>query len=206
MYQATSQAESDSLSSKNQALTKQPLSNVSKISEMEKPILENQKLKSQLSKAPFQKSVEEIKILSSSPESSSISIRAEAGAGILFYFIPLLLEFQTPVLMNNKKLKWLIQAGAGGIVTVDPDFQFYVPVNTGFRYDLQPFTVALKGGTSFTTVQGNMKEFGKTASLSIGWNITNSDHIELSGGLFFFLKNYEMFFTSLSVSFPIKKW
>ena len=136
-------------------------------------------------------------------ESSLLSVKVGLGAGLVYGFSSALLEFQTPVITQNKKLKWLIQAGAGGVVTpfaAGGPFPYF-PIDTGLRYNFQPFTISLRGGVLFLLRENTEHSF--KGALSLGWNITNRIHIELSGGLDN-IPHYPSL--SLSVSTPLKRW
>ena len=137
-------------------------------------------------------------------ESPLLSVKVELGGGLVYGFSSALLEFQTPVITQNKKLKWLIQAGAGGIVTpfAGGGPWPYFPIDTGLRYNFQPFTTSLRGGVLFLLPEDIEHSF--TAALSLGWNISHRIHIELSAGLDDI--PHPDLSLSLSVSTPLKRW
>ena len=132
-------------------------------------------------------------------DASLLNLKAELGGGPVYGFFSALLEFQTPI-TKSKKLKWLIQAGAGSVTfPLAGGVWPYVPIDTGLRYDFHPFNISLKGGTHFVFYS---KEIGSSfkGSLSMGWNVSSKIHIELSGGMLFLSP-----FIGLSISIPLMK-
>ena len=158
------------------------------------------------------------KELSNLSESSTLSLKGEVGIGLIHRFFPLLAEFQTPVIMKNKKMKWLIQAG-GGLSIMENEKNSLFLIDTGFRYNFMKSLNASLIGRSFLT--GDFV-FLKSA-LSIGWKPHDKIHIELNinvpvalisfsdkSMVFFGFSDYPisglLITPSLSFSIPLKKW
>ena len=145
-----------------------------------------------------QKTLEEKKNLSNL-ETSSLNIRAEAGGGYIYGTLAALLEFQTSII-KSKKLRWLIQAGAGSVVApLAGGLSPYFPIDTGLRYNFHPFNVSMRGGIHVISRKETDVLFKGT--LSVGWNIGYNIHIELTGGIFDISP-----LLGLSVSLPLIKW
>ena len=156
--------------------------------------LEGSSLENQASELQFSETL-------NSSKSSLLSLKLELAGGLIYSFFPLWLEFQTPILMENKNLKWLIQAGVGTVYFPFTGFLPFFPIDTGLRYDFRPFTFTLKGGAWLIPHEkiGDFK-----VALAFGWNIANTVHLEFSFGLLSILNAGP--FVSLSASVPIQQW
>ena len=160
-------------------------------------------------------------------ESSVLSLKGELLAAYFWlqgrgFIIPILLEFQTPFEMENERLKWLIQTGAGisfnrkkdifvlpGVVDdrsskpseVSISKEFYFLFDTGLRYDFQPLTISLifRGYITSSSYDPIVKW-----ALSVGWEFLDKKHIALTIGSFYY--SFYVPFLGLSASVPLKKW
>lgn len=171
-------------------------------------------------------------------ESSLLSLKGESLAVTSLFFggikpmIPILLEFQTPVVIKSRQLKWLIQTGAGISFYKNKRYDFqgldnksskssktriselvYFLFDTGLRYDFQPLTISLTLGGYITPASLMRKEkeyyivnpiLGHTRwALSIGWGFLEGEHVALTAGSF---AGMSAPFLGLSASVPLKKW
>ena len=149
-----------------------------------------------------------------STKTSSLNGKIELGGMLLIRgTAALILEFEQSILNSN--LMWLLQAGGGGLISkeqtprirhclrncpqrseLNPTIIPYALIYTGFKYEfISGLTASLTMGT---------KTFEKTlwSTASIGWNIMNKAHIELSLTAIYI----QPVMLALSIGIPLKKW
>ena len=131
----------------------------------------------------------------------------------IIYQIPLLLELQVPIITAKGNIKWLLQVGGGlfwlqggecsilDLAYWKCQNNFFVMVQTGFKYNFQPFSLSLIGGTTV-----NFDNAGWSGDLLLGWrNKDSAVYIEIGPSLDYY--NDRLYFgATLSVGFTVKKW
>ena len=158
---------------------------------------------------------------SNQTRSSQWSIKGELlasfpiPAGRINPVIPISLEFQTPIGMENK-LNWLVQAGGGMLFVHDPHpAEPYLSLDAGLIYDFQFLTLSLTLGGMITSsfLEGINDDTEESIFLihpalipikwafSIGREFSNEIHIALTAGSF---ATIFMPFLGISVSIPLK--
>ena len=163
---------------------------------------------------PTQEIQESKKGSSSFLKSSLLSVKVDSGDSP--DFVTLSLELQKPIIMENNRLKWLIQGGIGGTDSDKSDSYYYhYVIDTGLGYVFPFFTtiVSLKGGL-IGVILPSREESDNTdvilprVTLSLGWKISHDIHIVINS--FYTILQVSPHFgvgnTGLSISFPIKRW
>ena len=138
--------------------------------------------------------------------------------------VPLILEFEKPVIKSpNHKLMWLLQGGGG--VTIETDSPSYPCLKDEtscpklqksknkdrfgiFPYGAIGFKYVYFGAltASVTVAPLLSKSFTDfLTTISLGWNISKV-HIELHYVSFQFFKGPGPFYVALSAGFPLKTW
>lgn len=176
--------------------------------ESKNSISEHQLSEQQISESPSQEILENN--FPDQAKASVLSVKGEVGTLFLDTLVAsVLMEFHTPVYNENKQLKWLAQAGVGGITSGDMDSLLsYFSFDTGLRYDF-PFstTVSLKGGVALPLADPTAIVW--KGILSVGQKITNI-HLALNAGISALspIGTHVPLpvFLSLSASIPLKKW
>lgn len=135
---------------------------------------------------------------------SMLSLKGEVLAMTSVFFreivpvVPISLEFQIPF-KGNKRLKWLVLTGGGVVFDKidDNDFYLYFSLDTGLRYDFQPWAFSLTAGGVITSDTFDIFEKGKIYAvhpvatliewaLSAGRDIANI-HVALTVGSFAYI-------------------
>ena len=146
-------------------------------------------------------------------KSSQLNVKGElfttatVNAVSVIPLVLIALEFQTPVIMENKRLNWLAQIGGGAFLSGTTP---YLSLDTGLRYDFQPsttvsLTLGVGGFAPFLSGKSILSELMIRSILSVGWKLSNEVHLALNAG-FAGTINFPAGFIGLSASIPLKKW
>ena len=185
------------------------------------PSLESSEAADKLSDSeiPSLESSEELGHISNSVEKSVLSVK---GGGLIsapvllnqvIFIVPISLELQTPF-KNQENLKWLVQVGGGGLADFwssdKSRFNFHASVDTGLRYDWQPWIFSLTLGAYVTpqTFSRSTEWAIHPVLAHIKWALSaerkfTNVYVGLTGGSFATIYTP---FLGVSVRYPLKTW